>query len=119
MRKLADRSARAAAEMGGLVEAVRDGVRRMGTDARDSLEAGGVLKTDLQKITEGISSIAALSRAAGEIGAKAGSSLAGALDMSAEATRSLKSLITAQAALRATLEDLSRQAGRLAGPIGG
>jgi methyl-accepting chemotaxis protein len=118
VRKLADRSARAAVEMGDLVEAVLVGVRRMGADARESLDTGGVLKDDLQRISGGITSIAALTRAAGETAEKAGTTLAGALDMSAEATRSLKSLISAHAKLRAIIGELSTQVGRLAGADG-
>jgi hypothetical protein len=100
--------------MAGLVEAVRDGVGRLGVDARESLGAGGVLKSDLERITQGINSISALTRAAGETALKTGSSLAGAMEMSAEAARSLQSLVTAQAALRLTIQEISGQVARLA-----
>jgi methyl-accepting chemotaxis protein len=115
VRKLADRSARAAAEMGDLVEAVMDGVRRMGADARESLDAGGALRKDLQRITGGINSIAALTRSAGKGVEKAGSSLAGAQEISADAAKSLKNLVSAYAGIRAVMEDISKQVRRLAG----
>jgi methyl-accepting chemotaxis protein len=84
VRKLADRSARAASEIADLVQAVLDAVRRIAEDAQESFEASGTLKSILVRISTTIQSIADLAQAATEGVAQADSSLGGMVGLSSD-----------------------------------
>ena len=64
VRKLADRSGRAASEISDLVQAVLDAVKKIAADSRESLASGNALKKELEKIAAAIASIVDLSHAA-------------------------------------------------------
>ncbi len=108
VRKLADRSAKAAAEMTDLVEAVLESVRRIAADAAESLEAGGALKGDLERVTAALETIAGLIRTAATAAGKTGSSLAGALSISAEATKNTDALVAAHGSLQSIVGELDK-----------
>jgi methyl-accepting chemotaxis protein len=113
VRKLADRSARAASEISDLVQGVMDGVRRIAADARASFEAGGVLKTSLEKISAGVSSIAALTGSTAESVGQADASLGTALGLSTDTARKADEVSTANRSLRDMVSELEKGVARL------
>lgn len=84
VRKLADRSARAASEIADLVEAVLDAVRTIASDAKESFEVSGALKAVLARISTSIQSIADLAQAATEGVGRADSSLGSLVGLSSD-----------------------------------
>jgi hypothetical protein len=84
VRKLADRSARAASEIADLVQAVLDAVRRIAADAKESFEVSAGLKSILTRISTTIQSIADLAQAATEGVGQADSSLGGMVGLSSD-----------------------------------
>ncbi|HET6452711.1 MAG TPA: methyl-accepting chemotaxis protein, partial [Spirochaetia bacterium] len=66
VRKLADRSARSASEIGDLVQAVLDGVRKMAGDTRDALDSGQLLRKELERMNQATGSLTELTRGAVE-----------------------------------------------------
>jgi methyl-accepting chemotaxis protein len=113
VRKLADRSARAASEISDLVEGVMDGVRRIAADARESFEASGALKTSLEKISAGVSSIAALTGSATQSVGQADASLGTALGLSTDTARKAEEVSTANRSLRDMVSELEKGVARL------
>jgi len=77
VRKLADRSARAASEIADLVQAVLDAARRIAADAKESFEVSAGLKSILDRISATIKSITDLAQVATEGVGQADSSLGG------------------------------------------
>jgi len=84
VRKLADRSARAASEIADLVQAVLDAVRRIAADAKESYEVSAALKSILERISTTIQSITDLAQAATEGVGQADSSLGGMVGLSSD-----------------------------------
>ena len=84
VRKLADRSARAASEIADLVQAVLDAVRRIASDAKESFEVSATLKSILERISATIQSITELAQVATEGVGQADSSLGGMVGLSSE-----------------------------------
>ena len=84
VRKLADRSARAASEIADLVQAVLDAVRRIAADAKESFEVSAALKSILERISATIQSITDLAQAATEGVGQADSSLGGMVGSSSD-----------------------------------
>jgi methyl-accepting chemotaxis protein len=84
VRKLADRSARAASEIADLVQAVLDAVRTIASDAKESFEVSGALKAVLARISTSIQSIADLAQAATEGVGRADSSLGSLVGLSSD-----------------------------------
>jgi methyl-accepting chemotaxis protein len=99
VRKLADRSARAASEIADLVQTVLDAVRRIAADAKESFEVSGTLKSILARISTTIQSITELAETAaldvGQADSSLGSMVGSASDTSglvAELSASSKAL---------------------------
>jgi len=84
VRKLADRSARAASEIADLVQAVLDAVRRIAADAKESFEVSGALKSILARISTTIQSITDLAQAATEGVSQADSTLGSMVGLSSD-----------------------------------
>jgi methyl-accepting chemotaxis protein len=84
VRKLADRSARAASEIEDLVQAVLDAVRRIAADAKESFEVSATLKSILERISATIQSITELAQVATEGVGQADSSLGGMVGLSSD-----------------------------------
>jgi len=84
VRKLADRSARAASEIADLVQAVLDAVRRIAADAKESFEVSAALKSILERISAAIQSITDLAQVATEGVSQADSSLGGMVGLSSD-----------------------------------
>jgi methyl-accepting chemotaxis protein len=112
VRKLADRSARSASEIGDLVQSILDGVRRIGGDARDALETERVLRTELQKVTGATTSLAELSRAAADGVEHAEASLGAMLGAAAEAARRVEDLAGSGRSLKAIVDGVNNSLGR-------
>lgn len=113
VRKLADRSARAASEISDLVEGVMEGVRRIAADARESFEASGILKSSLERISAGVSSIAALTGSTAESAGQADASLGTALGLSADMARKADEVSAANRSLRDMVSEMARGVERL------
>ena len=113
VRKLADRSARAASEISDLVEGVMDGVRRIAADARESFEASGLLKTSLEKISAGVSAIAALTGSTAESVGQADASLGTALGLSTDTARKADEVSMANRSMRDMVSELEKGVSRL------
>jgi methyl-accepting chemotaxis protein I, serine sensor receptor len=114
VRKLADRSARAASEIADLVQAVLDAVRRIAADAKESFEVSATLKSILERISATIQSITELAQVATEGVGQADSSLGGMVGLSsdtsglvAELAGSSKTLAGIVQQMEALFKDLS------------
>ncbi len=107
VRKLADRSARAASEISDLVQAILDAVKKIAADAHESLMSGNALKDDLEKIGVAISSIADLSRMATTAAGRAESAIGSIQAGVNEAARRTEDLTAADRSLRVMLAELA------------
>jgi methyl-accepting chemotaxis protein len=100
VRKLADRSARAASEIADLVEAVLGAVRRIAGDAKESFESSSLLKTDLVHISSSIKSISDLAHSASEGVGQADSSLSTMLNLSSDTSRKVDDVAASNRSLK-------------------
>jgi methyl-accepting chemotaxis protein len=100
VRKLADRSARAASEIADLVQAVLDAVRRIAADAKESFETSSLLKTDLVRISSSIKSISDLAHSASEGVGQADSSLSTMLNLSSDTSRKVDEVAASNTSLK-------------------
>jgi methyl-accepting chemotaxis protein len=100
VRKLADRSARAASEIADLVEAVLQAVRRIAADSKESFETSSILKADLTRISSSIKSISDLAHSASEGVGQADSSLSTMLSLAADTTRRVDAVAASNRSLR-------------------
>jgi methyl-accepting chemotaxis protein len=100
VRKLADRSARAASEIADLVQAVLDAVRRIAADAKESFETSSLLKTDLVRISSSIKSISDLAHSASEGVGQADSSLSTMLNLSSDTSRKVDEVAASNKSLK-------------------
>jgi methyl-accepting chemotaxis protein len=100
VRKLADRSARAASEIADLVEAVLLAVRRIAADSKESFETSTLLKADLVRISSSIKSISDLAHSASDGVGQADSSLSTMLSLAADTTRKVDAVAASNRSLR-------------------
>jgi methyl-accepting chemotaxis protein len=100
VRKLADRSARAASEIADLVQAVLDAVRKIAGDAKESFETSSLLKTDLVRISSSIKSIRDLAQSASEGVGQADSSLSTMLNLSSDTSRKMDDVAASNRSLK-------------------
>jgi methyl-accepting chemotaxis protein len=106
VRKLADRSGRAASEISDLVQAVLDAVKKIAVDSRESLARGNALKSELGHIAAAVDSIADLSHAASTEVGKAQSALGSIQGGASDTARRAEELAAAERSLRGMLSDL-------------
>jgi methyl-accepting chemotaxis protein len=100
VRKLADRSARAASEIADLVQTVLDAVRRIAADAKESFEVSSVLKKILGRISETIQSINELAQTATEGVGQADSSFGTMLGLASDTSLKVEELAASSKTLR-------------------
>jgi len=105
VRKLADRSARAASEIADLVQAVLDAVRRIASDAKESYEVSAALRSILERISVTIHSITDLAQAATDGVGQADSSLGGMVGLSSDTS----GLVAELASSSKTLGEIVRE----------
>jgi methyl-accepting chemotaxis protein len=108
VRKLADRSAHSASEIGDLVQAVLDGVRQIALDSKESLETGRVLYKELQKVSTATGSMTALAHSAVDGINRAESSLGVMLGVAIETSRKVDDLVASSKSIREIIEGIDR-----------
>jgi methyl-accepting chemotaxis protein len=106
VRKLADRSARAASEISGLIESVLDVVRRIAADSRESLESGQAFGKDLEGVVAAVREITDLAGSAAKQAATASASIEHCRSMSAETSKGARELGVASQSLASAIERL-------------
>ena len=112
VRKLADRSARAASEIADLVQIMLDAVRRIAGDARESFETSTVLRQDLQAMSAAIKSITDLAETAAEGVGQADSSLSTMLGLTSESSRRVDEVSASNRLLRQIVTQMEEALGR-------
>jgi hypothetical protein len=112
VRKLADRSARAASEIADLVQTVLLFVRKVAVDARDSLEMSQTVKQTLEKVDAGIQSIAGLSKTASEGVGQAEASMGTMLGLATDTSRKVDELAESSSNLHEIIVQVDRVIGR-------
>jgi methyl-accepting chemotaxis protein len=112
VRKLADRSARAASEIADLVQIMLDAVRRIAGDARESFEMSTVLRQDLQAMSAAIKSITDLAETAAEGVGQADSSLSTMLGLTSESSRKVDEVFASNRLLREIVTQMEEALGR-------
>ena len=115
VRKLADRSARAASEIADLVQAMLDAVRRIAADAKESFEASSVLKKDLERMSGSITTITDLAESASSSVSQADSSLGALLALASDTSRRVDVVSAATMSLREIVGQLEQLIGRFSG----
>jgi methyl-accepting chemotaxis protein-1 (serine sensor receptor) len=108
VRKLADRSARAASEISDLVESVLDAVRRIAADSRDSFQAMIAIKKDMDSICSSLQGIADLASHAMPGMKTAGTTLATALSLVAKGLRDAEEASTCNAMVEKGIREVER-----------
>ena len=106
VRKLADRSARAASEIADLVQAVLDAVRRIAADAKESFEVSAALKGILDRISTTIQSITELAQVATEGVGQADSSLGGMVGLSSDTSGLVAELVVSSKTLSEVVQQM-------------
>jgi len=115
VRKLADRSARAASEIADLVQTMLDAVRRIAADAKESFEASSVLKKDFERVSGAITAITDLAESASDGVGKAGSSLGTMLTLTSDTSRKVDVVSAATTSLREIVGQMERLIGHFSG----
>ncbi len=111
VRKLADRSARSASEIGDLVQAVLDGVRRIAVDSKESLETGRVLKKELEKVSSATGTMTDLAHSAADGVGRAESSLGAMLGVAIDTSRKVDDLAASSRSMREIIGETRPRAG--------
>jgi methyl-accepting chemotaxis protein len=112
VRKLADRSARAASEISDLVESVLSFVRRIVGDYKDTLETGNLLKRELENTSAVITHITELAHASAEGVGQAESSLGTLTGLAAETSRRVDELAMRGKTIRDLIGEILKAIGR-------
>ena len=115
VRKLADRSARAASEIADLVQVVLDAVRRIAKDSKESFETSSLLKADLARISSSIKSISDLAEGASDGVGQADSSLSTMLGLAADTTRKIEAVASSNRSLREIIGQMQEAIERFMG----
>jgi methyl-accepting chemotaxis protein len=108
VRKLADRSARSAVEIGDLVRAVLDGVRKIAADSKESLETGRALQKELERVTAATGSITDLAHSAALGVGKAESSLGAMMGAASDSSRKVDELAASSRSLHEIVGEIGR-----------
>jgi methyl-accepting chemotaxis protein len=115
VRKLADRSARAASEISDLVQSVLDAVRRIAGDYKEILETGSQLKKELEKTSSVITHITDLTHVSVEGVNQAESSLETMMSLSSDTSRKVDELSMIGKSMREVIRELEKAIGRFTG----
>jgi methyl-accepting chemotaxis protein len=115
VRKLADRSARAASEIADLVQTMLDAVRRIAADAKESFEASSVMKKNLESVSGTITTITDLAESATDSVGQADSSLGTMLALASTTSRKVEEVAAAATSLREIIGQMERLIGRISG----
>lgn len=113
VRKLADRSARAASEISGLVESILGVVKTIAADSRDSLDAVEVFQRDLAGISRSILDISELAQGASKDADPTARSIERMRGLAAQSSRSAQDLAARGRSLLETTEQLGRSLAEL------
>jgi methyl-accepting chemotaxis protein len=111
VRKLADRSARAASEIADLVQTMLDAVRRIAGDAKESFETSTGLRQDLQSMSGAIKSITVLAETASEGVSQADSSLSTMLELTSDTARRVDEVFASNKLLREIVSQMEEALG--------
>jgi methyl-accepting chemotaxis protein len=115
VRKLADRSARAASQISDITETLLEAVHRTAADAKESFETSKGLKKTLESISATIKNIAELSKAAWESMGQTDSSLGSMLGLATETSRRVDEVAALNKSLREIVGELERVTERFSG----
>jgi len=108
VRKLADRSGRAASEISDLVQAVLGAVRKIVGDSKDALDLTQGLKGGLERISAEITSIGELAQTAAQAVGQADASLTTVVGLAADTSRKVDDLAVSNAALRELVDKMAQ-----------
>jgi methyl-accepting chemotaxis protein len=115
VRKLADRSARAASEIADLVQTMLDAVRRIAGDAKESFETSTGLRQALQEMSAAIKSITDLAGTAAEGVSQADSSLSTMLELTSDTARRVEEVFASNKLLREIVAQMDEALGHFSG----
>jgi methyl-accepting chemotaxis protein len=106
VRKLADRSARAASEISDLIESVLDVVKRIAADSRESLDSAQAFGKDLEGVSAAVREITDLAGSAAKQAAATSASIERCRGLSSETSRGARELGALTRTLAQAVEDL-------------
>jgi methyl-accepting chemotaxis protein len=112
VRKLADRSARAASEIADLVQTTLDAVRRIVADAKQSFDASGELRKSLDRIAVTIHSITDIAEMATDNVGQADSALGTMLGLTIDTSRKVDEVSAANRSLKEIITQMEGVLGR-------
>ncbi len=112
VRKLADRSAQSASEVADLAEVMRDAVRRIAADSRDSFSTIEAVRQNLQGMAGTLASIAGLAQSAVDGVGQAEASLSSALEQASAAVRQSQTIADASSSLTRGIQEAASLAAR-------
>ncbi len=108
VRKLADRSAKAAEEISDLIESVFDTVKKVAADARDSFPALSAVQKDLAGMVSLFQELASASAEASGSVSRTRSSILSLLSLSAQGAREAERIASLNAMEEKTISELAR-----------
>jgi methyl-accepting chemotaxis protein len=108
VRKLADRSGRAASEISDLVQAVLGAVRKIAGDNKDTLELTQGLRGELEKISAEITTIGNLAQNAAQAVGQADASITTVVGLAADTSRKVDDLALSNATLRELVDGMGQ-----------
>jgi len=108
VRKLADRSARAASEIADLIQTVFDAVRRIAADAKESFETIGALRGDLDKTSTSMEAVARLAAETSEGAGRAHFAFGSITGLATDTLRKSEEVLSLDRSLRQLIAQLER-----------
>jgi methyl-accepting chemotaxis protein len=108
VRKLADRSAKAAEEISELIESVFETVKKVASDARDSFPAMSAVQKDLSTIGSNLQELAASSSSASGSVSRIRASVMSILSLSAQGAREAERISSLNAMAEKTIREIER-----------